>query len=62
MSRTTKLRPRDYNGGGCREYWSKRPHNKLGSHGIGKYQKRRTAKTERRTSKLNTTGESDVDY
>ena len=30
------------------EYWSKRPHNKLGSHGVGKYQKQRTAKTERR--------------
>lgn len=50
MSRTNKANPKDYNGGGCREYWSNRPHNKGGSAGIGKYQKNRTARTERRLS------------
>jgi hypothetical protein len=59
MSRTTKLNPKDYNGGGCREYWSKRPHNRGGSDSTGKYQKSRTVKTERRMGKLTATGESD---
>ncbi len=54
MSRTLKANPRDYNGGGCREYWSNRPHNKGGSAGIGKYQKSRTARTERRLAKAKT--------
>ena len=46
MSRTVKGGRN--NGGGNPEYWSKRPHNRCGSFGVGKYQKQRTAKTERR--------------
>ena len=57
MSRTNKSNPQDYNGGGCREYWSNRPHNKGGSEGVGKRVKKRTAKTERRMGKPETTGE-----
>ena len=59
MSKTQKLNPKDYNGGGCREYWSKRSHNKGGSDSTGKYQKQRTVRTERRMGKLTATGESD---
>jgi len=54
MTRTTKKNPKDFNGGGCREYWSKRPHNKGGSASVGKYQKSRTSRAERRI------GESDA--
>ena len=59
MSRTAKTNPKDYNGGGCREYWSNRPHNKGGSEGVGKRVKKRTAKIERSTAKLEARGESD---
>ena len=59
MSRTNKANPKDYNGGGCREYWSNRPHNKGGSEGIGKRVKKRTAKTERSAAELEARGESD---
>ena len=60
MSRTNKANPKDYNGGGCREYWSNRPHNKGGSEGIGKWVKKRTAKTERSTAKLEGKANADV--
>ena len=49
VSRTVKGGRDD--GGGNPEYWAKRPHSKLGSHGIGKYVKSRTASTERRQGK-----------
>ena len=62
MSRTNKSNPKDYNGGGCREYWSNRPHNKGGSAVIGKYQKSRTARTERRLAKAKTGGSDEVLY
>ena len=52
MARTIKANPKAFNGGGCREYWTNRPHNKGGSVSIGNYQKRRTAKAERHMGRV----------
>ena len=52
MSRTIKGGYSASNG--SREYWTKRPHNKLGAQLASKYAKQRTARTERRLGKKET--------